>query len=105
MLEDLTTALEITVVGMALVFGAILLLWLLMAALVRLTTEQAEAEIESEHALELKRRAAITAVAVALAREQAEDQLHPFPLPPTAFVTAWQAVQRGRLLSQKGPRK
>jgi hypothetical protein len=104
MLDDLTTALEITVIGMALVFGAILLLWLLMVALVRLTAEQAEAE--SEHELELKRRAAIIAVAVALARAQADDdQLHPFPLPPTAFVTAWQAVQRGRLLSQKGPRK
>ncbi len=42
MLENLTTALEITVVGMALVFGAIVLLWLVMLALVRLTAESVE---------------------------------------------------------------
>ncbi|RPI93700.1 MAG: hypothetical protein EHM39_12685 [Chloroflexi bacterium] len=106
MLENLTTALEITVVGMALVFGAIVLLWLVMLALVRLTAEPAEtsmAAVEDER--ELKRRAAIAAAAVALAREHSDEQPQPFPLPPTAIVTAWQAVQRGRLLSQKGPRR
>jgi Na+-transporting methylmalonyl-CoA/oxaloacetate decarboxylase gamma subunit len=103
--ENLVTALEITIVGMGLVFGAIILLWLVMIALVRLTAEQAEVEAQKTEELELKRRAAIAAVAVALARVRNEDQPHPFPLPPTAIVTAWQAVQRGRLLSQKGPKK
>ena len=82
MIDNLTTALEITVVGMALVFGAIILLWLVMIALVRLTADHAIAEIESASETELKRRAALAAVAVALAREQNETQPRPFPLPP-----------------------
>ena len=39
MAENLITALEITVAGMALVFGAIVLLWGVMALLVRVTQE------------------------------------------------------------------
>jgi Na+-transporting methylmalonyl-CoA/oxaloacetate decarboxylase gamma subunit len=106
MIDNLTTALEITVVGMALVFGAIILLWLVMLALVRLTADSVETSIPAaEDERELKRRAALAAVAVALARERSDEQPQPFPLPPTAIVTAWQAVQRGRLLSQKGPRR
>lgn len=103
MWENLTTALGITVLGMGLVFGAILLLWLMMAVLMRLTAEQGRIEQEEHDAeRELKQQAAIVAVVVALAREQDQMQPHAFPLPPTAIVTAWQAVQRGRLLSQKG---
>jgi len=106
MVENLTTALEITVVGMALVFGAIVLLWVMMSLLMRLTAEQAAVEQqERDDEYELKRRAAVTAVAVALAHDEDQSQPHAFPLPATAIVTAWQAVQRGRLLSQKGPRQ
>ncbi|HEX3052156.1 MAG TPA: OadG family protein [Aggregatilineaceae bacterium] len=108
--ENLVTALEITVVGMSLVFAAILLLWAMMAVLMRLTAETEEtAPVESKPLTldeqELRRRAAIAAVAVALAREQQQLQPHEFPLPPTAIVSPWQSVQRGRLISQKGPRK
>ena len=106
MVENLTTALEITVLGMALVFGAIMLLWGMMELLMRLTAERAEIEQQArDDEYELKRRAAATAVAIALAHQQDQSQPHAFPLPPTAIVTAWQAVQRGRLLSQKGPRQ
>lgn len=104
MIDNLTTALEITVVGMSLVFGTIILLWLVMLALMRLTADRPEPQTGADER-EIKRRAAVAAVAAALAREQHEDQPHPFPLPPTAIVTAWQAVQRGNLLSQKGPRR
>lgn len=106
MIDNLITALEITLVGMALVFGAIVLLWGAMALLMRLTAEHAAAEQDArDEELALKRRAAIAAVAVALACEQDETLPHAFPLPPTAIVTAWQAVQRGRLLSEKGPQR
>lgn len=104
--ENLADALQITVIGMALVFGAILLLWLVMSVLMRLTAEQAEAEARIRASeTDLRQQAAAAAVAVALAFEQDEQQPHEFPLPPTAIVTAWQAVQRGRLLSQKGRRQ
>lgn len=106
MSENLSDALQITAIGMVLVFAGIIVLWVMMTILMRLTAEQAQQEAQvraSER--EMKQRAAIAAVAVLLAREQDEGLPHAFPLPPTAFVTAWQAVQRGRLLGGKGTRK
>lgn len=106
MAENLITALEITVLGIGLVFGAIMLLWAVMSVLMRLTERQGQIEQQArDEEVDLKRRAAVAAVAVALAHAQDQMQPHAFPLPPTAIVTAWQAVQRGRLLSQKGPRQ
>jgi Na+-transporting methylmalonyl-CoA/oxaloacetate decarboxylase gamma subunit len=99
-------ALQITVIGMSLVFASIILLWIMMAILVRLTAEKEEVvkvkdadhkQIESDR----KKKAAIAAVVVALARE-AETELHEFPLPPTAIVSAWQAVNRSDILKKRG---
>lgn len=106
MAENLTTALEITILGMGLVFGAIVVLWAMMTLLMVFTAEQGKVEQqERDDELERKRRAAVAAVSVALAYQEDQMQPHAFPLPPTAIVTAWQAVQRGRLLSQKGPQQ
>lgn len=107
MAENLADSLEITVIGMSLVFAAILLLWGLMSLLVRLTAEDDEVSepVANPDEMELKRRAAVAAVMVALARDADTQQPHAFPLPPTAAVSAWQAVQRSRQLSEKGPRK
>lgn len=111
MAEGLTLSLLITLVGMGLVFAAIVLFWLLMSALVRLAAGRSgQAEVQSEAVArddaaderELKRRAAGVAVAVALAR-QARTEAQPFPMPPTVLVTAWQAVNRSRLHGQRGP--
>jgi Na+-transporting methylmalonyl-CoA/oxaloacetate decarboxylase gamma subunit len=105
MSENLLIALEITVIGMSLVFGVIVVLWIAMSLLVRITTER-EKPIEEAttsgivEQAELKRRAAIAAVSVALAHELT-PQLHEFPEPPTTIVTAWQAVQRSRYLTQR----
>ena len=105
MSENLLIALQITLIGMSLVFGVIVVLWIVMSLLVRLTAQRA-APIEEAAApgpadeAELKRRAAIAAVSVALAHELT-PQLHEFPEPPTAIVSAWQAVQRSRYLTQR----
>jgi Na+-transporting methylmalonyl-CoA/oxaloacetate decarboxylase gamma subunit len=105
MSENLLIALEITVIGMSLVFGVIIVLWISMSLLVRITAER-EKPIEEATTpgetdqTDLKRRAAIAAVSVALAHELT-PQLHEFPEPPTAIVTAWQAVQRSRYLTQR----
>ena len=71
-----------------------------MALLMRITTEKTKettkpdsAQLESE----LRQKAAIAAVVVALARDT-DVELHEFPLPPTAFVSAWQAVMRGNII-------
>ena len=104
MVENLGIALQITVIGMALVFGSIALLWGVMSALVRFASAPAPTEVqanEQEIARQLRRRAAAAAVAVALAQEDEwEPQL--FPLPPTAHVSAWQAVRRSDQLKQRG---
>ena len=50
---------------------------------------------------EQKARAAAVAVAMALA-EQQTLQARPLPIPPTAFVSAWQLGMRTRQLYQKG---
>jgi Na+-transporting methylmalonyl-CoA/oxaloacetate decarboxylase gamma subunit len=102
MTPELSIALQITLIGMGLVFGAILLLWLVMALLMRLTAERpAEAERAQAAELALKQRAAAAAVSFAMAQETV-DQPHEFPLPPTATVSAWQAVMRTRMLNKRG---
>jgi Na+-transporting methylmalonyl-CoA/oxaloacetate decarboxylase gamma subunit len=106
--DSLTLALQITLIGMSLVFGSIVLLWIVMSILVRLTADRAAASVEprakrtSDAEWELKQRAAAAAVAIALAHD-VESSSGAFPLPPTAFVSAWQAVMRGQQLKQRGP--
>jgi Na+-transporting methylmalonyl-CoA/oxaloacetate decarboxylase gamma subunit len=103
--ENFLIALQITLIGMSLVFGVIIVLWIVMLVLVRLTTPREKPIAEAAapglaDQSELKRRAAIAAVSVALAHELT-PQLHEFPEPPTSIVSAWQAVQRGRYLTQR----
>ena len=108
MVESLSLALQITLIGMSLVFGSIVLLWIVMSILVRLTADPAPATAEPSagqaHEIdhELKQRAAAVTVAIALAHG-AETSPGAFPLPSTAFVSAWQAVMRGNQLKQRGP--
>jgi Na+-transporting methylmalonyl-CoA/oxaloacetate decarboxylase gamma subunit len=113
MLENVLLAIQITLVGMGLVFAAILLLWIVMAGLVHLARDrQSPAEPGSSElpvpapapGRELMRQAAAIAVAVALAH-QAEGQVGAFPIADTNTVTAWQAVTRARQLSQRGARR
>jgi len=102
MIPELSIALQITIIGIGLVFGAIILLWLVMTLLMRFTAERpAETERARAADLALRQRAAAAAVSLALAQEKV-DQPHEFPLPPTALVSAWQAVMRTRMLNKKG---
>jgi Na+-transporting methylmalonyl-CoA/oxaloacetate decarboxylase gamma subunit len=104
---SLTTALLITLVGMGLVFGAILLFWLFMSVLVRFAGRGSEtADAGPQEAApgdedELRQRAAMAAVSAALALAS-EEGPKPFPLPPTALVSTWQAVMRSKQLGQRG---
>lgn len=114
MTENLNYALQITVIGMSLVFLAILMLWGLMSLLMRLMAEQESAEdvplpaaavndVDASEAL-LRQQAAAAAVAVALALEEEAPHGIFTPTQPT-LVSAWQAVMRANLLNQKGPRR
>lgn len=116
MAENLMLALQITLVGMSIVFAAIILLGVVMAALVRLTSDKAPAVEETAAdgidiatapaalpELNRKRRAAAAAVAIALAQQADSSEPHAFPLPPTSLVSAWQGVMRTRILNKRGP--
>lgn len=51
--------------------------------------------------LELRKKIAVAAVATAL-RVDNDPPPHTFPLPATAFVSAWQAVMRSDILKRQG---
>jgi Na+-transporting methylmalonyl-CoA/oxaloacetate decarboxylase gamma subunit len=118
----LDSALWITVIGMGLVFTAILLLWGLMAALVRLlpdppASKEASADLRQSEAKQIvqpaesqlsqrRRRAAAAAVAYCLAQERlksaSQRTSQPITQPTTAgAVRQWQMVQRASQLSQR----
>ncbi len=106
MTHSMILALQITLVGMGLVFTSIGGLWLMMALLTRLTADREpepvlRAETLAEASAE-RHKAALAAVSVALASERASTA-RAFPLPPTATVSAWQAVMRAAQLRQRGP--
>jgi Na+-transporting methylmalonyl-CoA/oxaloacetate decarboxylase gamma subunit len=110
-MSDFILSLQITALGMGLVFGAILLLWLMMVLLTRFTKDKelllddkpAADSLEPASVSEtgFKLQAAAIAVAMALA-EQGQSSAHPLTEPPTAIVSAWQLGMRTRQRSEKG---
>lgn len=114
MSPNLTIAFLVTLVGMGLVFGAIVVLWISMAALVDLTQKWDErsrtykANVESPPTVEdtsstikdYRKIAAAIGAAYAIAASR-ESTVHEFPLPSTAFVSAWQAVMRSKNFSTR----
>ena len=106
-MTDLTLSLQITALSMGLVFGAILLLWLMMVVLTALTADKEpasdSAETDSTAQTDAKLQVALLAVAMAMA-EQATSSAHPLEEPPTAIVSAWQLGMRTRQMSEKNTR-
>ena len=104
-MSDFTLSLQITALGMGLVFGAILLLWLMMVILTALTADKTpdsdSTEVASTTQADSKLQVALLAVAMAL-EEQHTSSAHPLEQPPTAIVSAWQLGMRTRQMSEKG---
>jgi Na+-transporting methylmalonyl-CoA/oxaloacetate decarboxylase gamma subunit len=111
-MNDISTALWITALGMGLVFGAIIVLWLMMVlltAVLKDKTPAPESALEAAPAATItslpessaKAQAAAMAVAMALA-EQEICSARALAEPPTAIVSAWQLGMRTRLLAEKG---
>ena len=107
-MNDLVIALEITALGMGLVFAAIILLWWMMVALTAFTTDKdtsSSRNTASSDATEsvlivdcnMKAKAAAAAVPIALAEQQA-SLAHLLVDPPTSVVSAWQLGMRTRQL-------
>jgi len=96
MTENILLSLQITLIGMGLVFAALILLWLLMMALTAMTAGRKK-RTGQDNATE--KQAAAIAVAIALA-EQKQSTVSRFPTPPTALLSAWQLSMRNRQMKQ-----
>jgi sodium pump decarboxylase gamma subunit len=109
----LLNALLITLIGMGLVFLAILMLWGIMEAMARLTARSAAKESAEDEAaqpvesvsqpalkasVDSHRKAAAAAVAVALAAEKARAALRNAARPRPS---AWRAVAQAGQLNQR----
>jgi len=103
MSENLILALQITVLGMGLVFLGLIIIWGVMLALTASTSGKAESsQASADSALhDLRAKAAALAVASVLA-EQKQAGVSRFPIPPTALVSAWQLTMRTRQLNHEG---
>jgi len=104
-MSNLSLSLQITAVGMGIVFGAILILWLTMVLLAALTADKESAsdspEVEPAQEAEVLAQAAAVGVAMAIAEQQLSSA-HPLKDPPTAIISAWQLGMRTRQMTQKG---
>lgn len=128
MAGDVGLALQLTVVGMGMVFFALLVLGFSMVLLVRLGRNRAvvrealpkaacldaEAPTAQPAVLpaavagapgtegELRQTAVALAVAIALALDgRCQELPRPFPVPPTALVSTWQAVMRANQMGRR----
>lgn len=121
MSNDFVLALEITTLGMGLVFAALILLWWMMVLLTSITSEKESAspmgrmsdsaepfdqtQDRPVSVMESDDKAQVAAIAVAFALAQEETGLaRPLSDPPTAIVSAWQLGMRTKQLYQKGER-
>jgi len=110
-MNNMVIALEITALGMGLVFAAIVLLWWMMDLLTFITADKEQTPREmsgsdSANAIplpesDINAKAVAVAVAIALAEQQA-CLTRPLPETQTPIVSPWQLGMRTRHLSQKG---
>jgi sodium pump decarboxylase gamma subunit len=116
--EEILLSIQITLVGMTLVFVALILLWWLIELLVRVTALRTTSPVEAAGAASQQpdviavpdlvpeapddRRQQVAAIAVALALAERDQHSREFPIPPTAIVSAWQAVNRANMLNKRG---
>ena len=91
----------ITLLGMGLVFLAILMLWGLMALMTAVLPRLERKDPGRADEAALRAQAAAAAVAIAMARQR-DGGARPFPMPPTAIVSAWQLSRRGENLNKQG---
>lgn len=105
-MSNLLIALQITAIGMGLVFGAILVLWLMMILLTAITADKGDSHSPGTDSLkqtDILAQAAAVGVAMAIAEQQLSSA-HPLKDPPTAIVSAWQLGMRTRQMTEKGER-
>jgi hypothetical protein len=98
MSTEILLGIEATLLGIGLVFLTVILFWFFKREL-KSIFKVAEKNTGAEK--DYKKIAAIVAISIALA-EKDHHKVSKFPLPPTAIVSAWQAVLRSNILSKRG---
>lgn len=100
MSTNMLTALQIALAGMAIVFSAIILIWILLSVI---TLSGSMQKKQPDHARESlrKQKAAALAVAQALMEQKARHSAS-YHLPPTAIISAWQLSMRTNQLKKGG---
>lgn len=97
---NILTSLNITLLGMGLVFLAIILIWILISGLTAIAAiRKPDPDLSQEHAR--KQKAAALAVAQVIAMHR-HKQVKTFALPPTAIVSAWQLSLRTNQMKKSG---
>ena len=106
-MQYLQPALEITLVGMGLVFLGILALWAMMALLVRLFADKHEKTtddaIRTGNADELEHKRLAAAIAAAAAIEMHNTSISISSHKERESISAWQAAHRSQQLNKSRP--
>ncbi len=109
-MSNIYLAFQITLIGMLLIFSAMILLWTILSLSIFLLTkmqpspapeQEYEVKEESDELERMRQHAVAVAVTTALHQRSMAGPGR-FPLPPTAFVSAWQAVLRSHILNKRG---
>jgi len=100
MSSNILIAFQIAFVGMAIVFTAITLVWILISVITFTGSKQKTSQIFSKETSR-KQKAVALAVARAL-MEQKISQSTNYHLPPTAIVSAWQLSMRTNQMKKGG---
>jgi len=102
--ENLPQALQITLVGMGLVFLGILFLWAMMVVLVRIFADKQKNfdvdVIQSEDADELEKKRLAAAIAAATAIEMHNTSILFSSHKERESISAWQAAHRSQQLNK-----
>lgn len=108
-MSNIILSLQITLFGMVLIFGVMVLLWTLLSLMVFLLARVEKSSIQDEDksnheddSEELIRQQAVAVAISAALHQRISTGPGRFPLPPTAFVSAWQAVLRSHILNKRG---
>ena len=108
-MNTMQIALQITALGMGLVFGAIILLWWMMSLLTWISAENETASVSGKSTpvtmptgMDDDFRAQAAAIAVTLALAEQQTAANILAEPHTTIVSAWQLGMRTRQMYQKG---
>lgn len=102
MSSTLLIAGEIALLGMTIVFAAILLIWLIISLITKIGSFQKDRPDPLQESIR-KQKAAAVAVAQALMDQERKNGAR-YKLPPTAIVSAWQLSMRTNQM-KKGRKK